>query len=48
MSPSDFNAVAGLLSHSLDHISDPLHEKSEVLAAFSAHKDEVAKGSRET
>jgi hemoglobin len=36
-----------VLSRSLDHFAVPKREKSEVLAAFAAHKDEVTQGSRE-
>ena len=37
--------MAGVLSRSLDHFKVPEKEKSEVLAAFAAHKDEVTAGS---
>lgn len=47
ISPEEFDAVAGVLSRSLDHFSVPDKEKSEVLAAFAAHKSEVTKGSQE-
>ena len=43
---AEFDAVAGVLSRSLDHFSVPQREKDEVLAAFAAHKDEVTQGSR--
>ena len=43
---AEFDAVAGVLSRSLDHFKVPAKEKGEVLAAFAAHKDEVTKGSR--
>ncbi|MDQ0463627.1 hemoglobin [Caulobacter ginsengisoli] len=46
ISPKEFDAVAAVLSRSLDHFSVPQREKSEVLAAFAAHKDEVTKGSQ--
>lgn len=42
----EFDAVAGVLSRSLDHFNVPAKEKGEVLAAFAAHKDEVTQGSR--
>jgi hemoglobin len=44
ISPAEFDAVAGVLSRSLDHFEVPAKEKSEVLAAFAAHKGEVTKG----
>jgi hemoglobin len=44
ISPKEFDAVAGVLSRSLDHFAVPKREKSEVLAAFAAHKNEVTKG----
>lgn len=44
ISPTEFDAVAGVLSRSLDHFSVPAREKAEVLAAFAAHKNEVTKG----
>jgi hemoglobin len=47
ISPKEFDAVAAVLSRSLDHFAVPKREKSEVLAAFAAHKDEVTQGSRE-
>ena len=47
ISPKEFDAVAAVLSRSLDHFAVPQHEKSEVLAAFAAHKDEVTKGSQQ-
>ena len=47
ISPDEFDAVAGVLSRSLDHFKVPPPEKGEVLAAFAAHKDEVTKGSRD-
>ena len=47
ISPPEFDAVAAVLSRSLDHFAVPQTEKTEVLAAFAAHKDEVTKGSRE-
>jgi hemoglobin len=47
ISPSEFDAVAGVLSRSLDHFHVPEREKGEVLAAFAAHKDEVTRGWRD-
>ena len=47
ISPREFDAVAGVLTRSLDHFAVPAREKSEVLAAFAAHKDEVTKGWRD-
>lgn len=47
ISPEEFDAVAGVLSRSLDHFSVPQREKAEVLGAFAAHKDEVTKGWRD-
>jgi hemoglobin len=44
ISPREFDAVAGVLSRSLDHFAVPQREKSEVLAAFAAHKGEVTRG----
>ena len=47
ISPQEFDAVAGVLSRSLDHFDVPAREKEEVLAAFAAHKNEVTQGWRE-
>ena len=47
ISPAEFDAVAGVLSRSLDHLHVPEPEKGEVLAAFAAHKDEVTRGWRD-
>jgi hemoglobin len=47
ISPKEFDAVAGVLSRTLDHFSVPAREKSEVLGAFAAHKNEVTKGWRD-
>ena len=44
ISPREFDAVAAVLSRSLDRFAVPQREKSEVLAAFAAHKNEVTKG----
>ena len=48
ISPREFDAVAAVLSRSLDHFAVPQTEKSEVLAAFAAHKGEVTKGWQDT
>lgn len=47
ISPSEFDAVARVLERSLDHFKVPRRERSEVLAAFAAHKNEVTQGWRE-
>jgi hemoglobin len=47
ISPDEFDAVAGVLSRSLDHFNVPAREKGEVLGAFAAHKDEVTRGWRD-
>ncbi len=47
ISPAEFDAVAAVLSRSLDHFNVPAREKSEVLAAFAAHKNEVTEGFRQ-
>src|SRR5215470_6117006 len=47
ISPGEFDAVAGVLSRSLDHFRVPAHEKGEVLGAFAAHKNEVTRGWRD-
>ncbi|MGZ8337365.1 MAG: group I truncated hemoglobin [Allosphingosinicella sp.] len=47
ISPAEFDAVAAVLTRSLDHFLVPAREKQEVLAAFAAHKEEVTKGSRD-
>lgn len=47
ISPAEFDAVAGVLSRTLDHFNVPAREKNEVLGAFAAHKDEVTRGWRE-
>jgi len=44
ISPDIFDEVAAELSRSLDHFNVPAPEKSEVLAAFAAHKREVVEG----
>ena len=43
----EFDAVAGILSKTLDDFQVPATEKAEVLAAFAAHKGEVTEGSRQ-
>ena len=48
IAPREFDAVAAVLSRSLDHFHVPSREKSEVLAAFAAHKDEVTQGYRDS
>jgi hemoglobin len=48
ISPREFDAVAAVLSRSLDHFHVPAREKGEVLAAFAAHKNEVTQGFRDT
>lgn len=47
ISPEEFDAVAAVLSRSLDHFNVPALEKSQVLGAFAAHKDEVTRGWRD-
>jgi len=44
ISPVEFDEVAAELGRTLDFFKIPKHEKSEVLAAFAAHKDEVTAG----
>ena len=44
ISPEEFDAVAAVLSRSLDRFKVPEREKGEVLAAFAAHKGEVTRG----
>lgn len=41
ISPAEFDEVAAELGRTLDHFKVPEAEKSEVLKAFAAHKDEV-------
>jgi hemoglobin len=45
IAPDEFDAVAGELARSLDFFRVPELEKSQVLAAFAAHKGEVTEGS---
>ncbi|RWL87629.1 MAG: group 1 truncated hemoglobin [Mesorhizobium sp.] len=44
ISPAEFDEVAAELGRTLDHFKVPEAEKSEVLEAFAAHKDEVTAG----
>ena len=44
ISPDQFDEVAAELGRSLDALKVPAKEKSEVLAAFAAHKGEVTEG----
>ncbi|RNJ41299.1 globin [Mesorhizobium erdmanii] len=44
ISPDEFDEVAAELGRTLDHFKVPKPEKTEVLAAFAAHKDEVTAG----
>ena len=44
ISPEEFDEVAAELVRALDHYGVPEREKSEVLAAFAAHKGEVNAG----
>lgn len=44
ISPEEFDEVAAELGRSLDFAKVPAREKSEVLAAFAAHKAEVTAG----
>lgn len=46
ISPNEFDAVTRVLARSLDHFSVPQPEKSEVLTAFAAHKNEITEGWR--
>jgi hemoglobin len=45
ITPGQFDEVAAELGRTLDHFGIPEQEKSEVLAAFAAHKGEVTEGS---
>lgn len=45
ITPEEFDAVAGVLSRTLDEFGVPEREKGEVLGAFAAHKGEVTEGS---
>jgi hemoglobin len=44
ISPAEFDEVAAELGRTLDYFKIPKQEKTEVLAAFSAHKNEVTAG----
>jgi hemoglobin len=44
ITPEEFDAVAGVLSRTLDEFGIPQREKDEVLGAFAAHKPEVTEG----
>lgn len=44
IAPEEFDAVAGVLSRTLDEFGVPAKEKDEVLGAFAAHKSEVTEG----
>lgn len=44
ISPAEFNEVAAELARTLDQFKAPAQEKSEVLAAFAAHKGEMTEG----
>jgi len=46
IAPEEFDEVAAELARTLDAVGVPEREKSEVLAAFAAHKGEVTEGSR--
>ncbi|HET9680964.1 MAG TPA: group 1 truncated hemoglobin [Candidatus Limnocylindrales bacterium] len=48
ISPEEFDAVAGVLSRTLDEFGVPQAEKDQVLGAFAAHKGEVTEGSLTT
>jgi hemoglobin len=44
ISPAQFDEVAAELGRTLDFFKVPAREKTEVLAAFAAHKGEVTEG----
>lgn len=44
IAPAEFDEVAAELGRTLDFFKVPEAEKTEVLAAFAAHKDEVTAG----
>ena len=44
VSPAEFDEVAAELGRTLDVFKVPEREKTEVLTAFAAHKDEVTAG----
>ena len=44
ISPAEFDEVAAELARTLDLLKVPEQEKTEVLGAFAAHKNEVTEG----
>ena len=44
LTEEEFAAAGQVLANTLDHFEVPEKEKNEVLAAFTAHKDEVISG----
>jgi hemoglobin len=44
ISPEEFDAVTAELSRAMDYYRVPEKEKSEVIAAFTSHKNEVNAG----
>ncbi len=44
ISPEEFDEVAAILGRTLDHFNVPAAEKSQVMGAFAAHKNEVTAG----
>jgi hemoglobin len=46
ITPDEFDEVAAILARTLENFNVPEREKSEVLGAFAAHKDEVTEGAR--
>jgi hemoglobin len=46
ISPEEFDEVAAELGRTLDRFKVPEREKTEVLGAFAAHKNEVTEGYR--
>lgn len=46
ISPAEFDEVAAELARTLNHFQVPDREKTEVLNAFAAHKNEVTEGYR--
>lgn len=44
LTDEEFDAAGQVLADTLDHFDMPEKEKNEVLAAFTAHKDEVISG----
>ncbi|HZN71568.1 MAG TPA: group 1 truncated hemoglobin [Micromonosporaceae bacterium] len=47
ISPEEFDEVAAELERTLNAFKVPEQEKTEVLSAFAAHKDEVTEGYRD-